>query len=76
MGLFVKLLLVGWALLWIACQVLGWVERCGGTVGKSAGDALVKLRGLGKIVGRVLFCAIIAIIAYLLITRFLVGPEK
>ena len=76
MGLVVKLLLLGWALLWIASQVLGLVERVGGTVGKSAGDARIRLRDMGKIAGRVIFFALIAIVAYLLITRFLIGPRE
>lgn len=76
MAVFVKLLVAAWALLWIACQVLGLIERCGGTIGKSAGDTLARLRRTGKIAGRILFFALVTAAAYMVITRFVIGQAN
>ncbi len=75
MGLLVKVLLVAWALFWIASQALGLVERCGGRIGEAAGETLARWRRAGKIVGRVILVALAIAVAHTIITRFLAGSR-
>lgn len=73
MGLLVKVLLVAWALFWIASQALGLVERCGGRIGETAGATLARWRRAGKIVGRVILVALAVAVAHTIAMRFLNG---
>ncbi|MCC6355607.1 MAG: hypothetical protein IT577_17095 [Verrucomicrobiae bacterium] len=75
MAVLLKLLLAAWVLLWLASQALALVERCGGPIGRSAGETLVRWRRTGSIVGRVILIAFALAVAHMIVTRFLTGSD-